>query len=344
MPEPWESIKEPLQKLVAGRDLTANEAAAALGAVLGGDSTTVQVGALLALLRAKGHAAAELAGFSLKLAERMPPIDLGVRPEGLVDLGGAGLERQVVSPVLGGAAIVAAAAGVKIVASVSRGGPDGFGSADIFALLGVGVGAPLEAHRRCMHDIGIALVQPRVASPFLAQLEPLRHELGFRTLLDEAAAIVSPYGAKRLVIGVSSEAALDSVVAAIRRVGAQHAIVCQAQDGLDEISVVGKTKLVDVAGGQPDSLYVQPESLGLKKHPAGAVVARNAEEGALALNGVFQGQAGPVRDAVVLNAAAAIRVGGFASSYEKAVEVAKRCVSSGRPNELLERLVRLTVA
>lgn len=343
MSETWEALKEPLQKLVQGRDLTSSEAGAALGALLSGEATAVQVGALLGLIKVKGAAAAELAGFAGKIGERMPPIDLGIRPEALVDLGGAGTDRSAVSAVNIGAAVVAAGAGVKVVTGISRGGPQGFGTADALALLGVHVDAPLPAHQRCMAELGVAFVQADRLSPFLSQIEPLHRELGFRTILDQVAAITSPFGARRVVVGVSSEGALEATSQVLKRLGIQFGIAVFGLDATDEVSVSAKSKLAEVTGGAIETSYVQPESFGMRKWAAGSTVAKTAEEGALQLSTVFQGQPGPVRDAVILNAALAIRAGGFASSYEKGVEVAKRCLASGRPTELMERLIRITV-
>jgi anthranilate phosphoribosyltransferase len=343
MSETWEALRDPLQKLVQGRDLTATEAGAALSALLSGEATAVQVGALLGLIKVKGAAAAELAGFVSKIAERMAPIDLGVRPEVLVDLGGSGSDRNTVSPVYAASAVVAVAAGVKCVTAISRGGVGGFGTADALALLGVHVDAPLPAHQRCMQELGVAFVQADRLSPFLSQVEPLHRELGFRTILDQVASIASPFGARRQVLGVTTEGALDATSQVLKRLQVQFGIAVCGLDATDEITVSAKSKVAEVTGGQIEVSYVQPESFGLRKWAAGSTAAKTAEEAALQLSMVFQGQPCALRDAVVLNAALAIRAGGFASSYEKGVEVAKRCLASGRPTELLERLIRITV-
>jgi len=344
MTEPWESLRDPLLKLIQGRDLTSNEAGGALAAILAGEATAVQVGALLALMKSKGAATTELAGFAMKVQERLPPIDLGIRVESLVDLGGAMLERPAVSIAFLGAAVVAAAAGVKVATSISRGGPHGFGSADALALLGVHVDAPLAAHQRCMQELGVAFVQADRLSAFVAQVEPLHRELGFRTILDQVACLTSSFGAKRQVLGAVSEQALDATAQVLKRLGVQHAIVAHGLEGTDEVSACAKSKLSEVLGGQVEASYVQPESYGLRKWAPGSLTARTAEDAALQLTGVLRGESGAARDGVILNAAAAIRVGGFASSYEKGVEVARRCLASGRPTELMERLIRITMA
>lgn len=343
MPEPWESMRDLLQKLASGRDLTVSEAGAAMGGILSDEATPAQVGAFVTLLRAKGEAISEIVGCATKIQEQFAPIELGIRAESLVEMSGTGCDRPSMFNTTTGAALVAAASGVKVVKLVSRGRAGSIGTADVLAALGVNVDAPLYTIQRCMQELGIAFMSSEIYGVALARVEAPRRELGFRTVFNVLQAVVSPVGAKRQVVGVYNEKLIDPVATVLKKLGVQHAMVVHGLDGLDEITTTGKSKICEVHGGQIEASYLQPEIYGFKRSPPLAAQARSAEESALLLNAVLSGQMGVARDMIVLNAGAAIRVGGFASSFDKAVEVAKRTVASGRPKEILERLIKLTV-
>ena len=343
MPESWENMRDLLQKLVSGRDLTVAEAGAATGTILSGQATAAQIGAFMTLLRMKGEATTEIIGCASKIQELYAPIDLGIRAEALVEMSGTGSDRPSMFNISTGAALVAAASGVKVAKLVSRGQAGAIGTADVLAALGVNVEAPLYTLQRCMQELGIAFLSSEIYGEAFARVEAPRREVGFRTIFNILQAIVSPVGARRQVIGVYNEKLIDTVATVLKKLGVQHALVVHGLDGTDEITTTGKSKICEVHGGQSETSYLQPEIYGFKRSPALAAQARTAEESALLLNAVLSGQLGVARDMIVLNAATAIRVGGFASSFDKAVEVAKRSIASGRPKEVLERLIKLTV-
>jgi anthranilate phosphoribosyltransferase len=335
-------MREYLQKLAAGRDLTTAEAGAAMDSILGGEATPVQVGAFLTLLRQKGEASSEIVGCAQRIQERVAPIDVGARPESLVEMSGTGCDKPSMVGVSIGAALVAAASGVKVAKRVSRGQGGAVGTADVLRALGVNVEASLSTLQRCVQEVGIAFLSAEVHCAGLAFLETPRRELGLRTIFNVLQAVMSPVGARRQVVGVQGEKVVDTVATALKKIGVQHAIVIHGLDGVDEISAAGKSKVCEVRGDAVETSYLQPEIYGFKRSPP-AAHPQSPEEGALLLNAAMSGQAGAARETIVLNAAAAIRVGGFASSYDKAVEVAKRSIASGRPKELLERLIKVTL-
>lgn len=344
MPEPWEPTRDLLVKLAAGRDLTVAEASAAMEAFISGTATAAQAGAFLTALRMKGEAATEIAGCALKLQERFSPLDLGMRPESIVEMSGTGVERAAsVFPITIAAALLAAASGVKVVQEATAGRAGAVGNADVLAALGLNVTAPVATLMRCMQELGIAFIPEESYGETFSRIEQPGREIGFRTVLRLLRAVVSHVGAKRQVIGVYNEKIAETVAHVLKKVGMQHAMVVHGLDGLDHITTTGKSKVCEVKDGAIDTQYIQPESFGLKRAPLGAYSAKTAEEGAMILNGVLSGQQGPARDVVILNAAAAIRVGGFASSFDKAVEVAKRSLGSGRPKEVLEKLIKISL-
>jgi anthranilate phosphoribosyltransferase len=340
MTEELSDFRDTVRKLAAGKDLTSVEAAAATEAIIDGRVTPTQVGAFLLGLRQKGEAVSEIAGVATKTQERLKMVDL--RRENLVDIAGTGTEKVQTFNISTAAAIVAAGAGVRIAKQVVRSASGRIGAADTLTALGVNVEVGLLTLQRCIHDVGLAFLPVTAYHTVTSLVEPARHELGIRTIFSIAGPITNPAGAKRLVIGVPEEKQVETLAQIMKRLGCQYGMVVSGLDGLDEISIGGKTKVCEIVGGTIQNYYLSPDQVGIARTPAGALRATTAEESALIVNEVLNGAAGPARDIVTVNAAAIIRVGGFASSLEKGVEVARRTLDAGRAREVLERLIKLT--
>jgi anthranilate phosphoribosyltransferase len=231
---------------------------------------------------------------------------------------------------------------VKVAKQVSRASSGGQGSVEALLALGVNVEVGINTLQRCMNEVGLCFLFTDAHNNVLARLEGPRREVGVRSIFNIVQPIVNPAGAKRQVIGVFSEKLTDVLAQVLRKLGMQHCMVVFGLDGLDEITTSGKTKVAELYQGAVSSYYLSPEQFGIARSAASAYRATSAEESALIINEVLNAHPGPARDVVVLNAAAAIRVGGFASSLEKAVEIAKRSIDSGRAKEVLERMIKLT--
>jgi anthranilate phosphoribosyltransferase len=230
---------------------------------------------------------------------------------------------------------------VKVAKQVAR-ESGGLGSADALLALGVNVDIGINTLQRCMNEVGIGFIQTTTYHEVLTRIEAPRTQVGVRSIFNIVQPLSSPAGAKRQVVGVYSEKLTEIVAQVLKKLGMQHSMVVYGLDGLDEITTSGKTKVSELYQGQISHSYLSPEQFGIARAAATAYRAETAEESALLINEVLSGRPGPARDVVVLNAAAAIRVGGFASSLDKGVEVAKRSIDSGRAKEVLERLVKLT--
>jgi anthranilate phosphoribosyltransferase len=331
-------MRELVRKLASGKDLTVSEAGAAMSAIVEGEATPAQIGAFIMALKLKGEAISEIVGCAAKIQERLSPIDL--KKENLVDITGTGGAAVSTFNISTAAAIVAAASGVKVAKQVAR---EGFrGSAEVLLALGVNVDIGINTLQRCMNEVGLGFVLTKTYHEVLNRVEGPRREVGIRSLFNVLQPLSNPAGAKRQVIGVYSEKLSEVVAQVLKKLGMQHSMVVYGLDGLDEISTAGKTKVSELHQGQVNHYYLSPEQFGIARAPATSYRANSAEESALLVNEVLNGRPGPARDVVVLNAAAAIRVGGFASSLEKGVEIAKRAIDGGRAKEVLERLVKLT--
>ncbi len=333
-------VRDVLLKIASGKDLTAGEAAAAMGAIIRGEATAAQIGALIMGLKLKGETIAEIVGCASKVLEVLKAIDL--KQVQLVDITGTGGAGTPTFNISTAAAIVAAASGVKVAKQVSRTAVAGQGSAEALLALGVNVEVGINTLQRCMNEVGLAFVLSHVYHGVLGRLDQPRREVGVRSIFDIVQPISNPAGAKRQVIGVFSEKLTEIVAQVLKKLGMQHSMVVYGLDGLDEISTSGKTKVSELYQGTVNNYYLSPDQVGIARSAPSAYRAHTAEESALIINEVLNGHPGPARDVVVLNAAAVIRVGGFASSLEKAVEIAKRSIDSGRAKEVLERLIKLT--
>ena len=339
MQEAWEEMRELVVKLAGGKDLTVSEAGAAMNAIVQGDATPAQVGAFILALKLKGEAISEIVGCATKVQEKLQPVDL--KKENLVDITGTGGSTSGTFNISTASALVAAAAGVKVAKQVSRSG-QGAGSAEALLALGVNVECGVNTLQRCMNEVGVAFLLTNSYHGILNRLEGPRREVGVRSIFNVIQPLSNPAGAKRGVIGVYSEKLTEIVAQVLKKLGMQHCMVVYGLDGLDEITTSGKTKVSELYQSSIQHYYLSPEQFGVARSAATAYRARTAEESALIVNEVLNGHPGPARDVVVLNAAAAIRVGGFASSLDKGVEVAKRSIDSGRAKEILERLIKLT--
>jgi anthranilate phosphoribosyltransferase len=338
--EPSLGFREILQKIAGGKDLTVNEASLAMDAIIRGEATPAQIGALIMGLKLKGETIAEIVGCATKVQEVLKTIDL--RQQQVVDVTGTGGSGTPTFNISTASAIVAAASGVKIAKQVSRAATAGQGSVEALLALGVNVEVGINTLQRCMNEVGLAFILTDQYHGVLARVEGPRREVGVRSIFNIVQPISNPAGAKRQVIGVFSEKLTDIVCQVLKKLGMQHSMVVFGLDGLDEITTSGKTKVAELYQGAIQSYYLSPEQFGIARSAASAYRAVTAEESALIINEVLNAHPGPARDVVVLNAAAAIRVGGFASSLEKAVEIAKRSIDSGRAKEVLERLIKLT--
>lgn len=339
--EAWEEMRELVQKLASGKDLTVSEASAAMNAIIQGEATPAQIGGFIMALKLKGEAISEIVGCASKVQEKLQPIDL--KKENLVDItgtggSGAGTETFNISTA---AAIVAAASGVKVAKQVSRGGAV-HGSAEALLALGVNVECGINTLQRCINEVGIAFILTSAYHEILNRIDGPRREVGVRSIFNVIQPLSNPAGAKRQVIGVYSEKLTEIVAQVLKKLGMHHSMVVHGLDGLDEITTSGKTKVSELYQGSIQHYYLSPEQFGIARSAATAFRARSSEESALIINEVLNGHPGPARDVVVLNAAAAIRVAGFVSSLDKGVEVAKRSIDSGRAKEVLERLIKLT--
>jgi anthranilate phosphoribosyltransferase len=338
----WPAV---LGKLAAHEDLSPAESAAAMGEILGGEASPSQMAAFIFGLRCKGESAGELAGMlraMLAVAETVPlPPEIARR---LVDTCGTGGDRAGTINVSTIAAFVVAGAGVPVCKHGGRAASSRTGSADVLEALGVEISLPPASVARCIEQAGIGFCFAPRYHPAMRHVVPTRRELGVPTAFNLLGPLANPGRAPYQLVGVGDGRVAETLASVLGSAGAARAWVVHGDDGLDELSIGARSRVVEWAGAGSGlrTFFVEPSELGIaaarREEVAGGDPARNAEA-ALA---VLRGEPGPHRDIVVLNAAAALVVAGEARALGDGLSVAAESIDSGRALGCLERLVLLS--
>ena len=337
MPNPI--LTETIDRLCRSEALTAEEATAVLLEVMEGRASEAQTAGLLIAFRTKGETVAEIAG----MARAMRELAVAVRPadNGLVDTAGTGGGRPTFN-VSTTAAFVAAGAGCRVAKHGNRSATGQSGSADVLEALGARIDLGPEAVARCIDELGFGFMFAPSHHPAMRHVAPVRKELAVRTIFNFLGPLTNPAGATRQLIGVSDARFLDIIAGALAELGCEHALVVSSEDGLDELSVSGPTRVAELRGGRIEAQRVTPESVGLATAPHDAVTAGTPDRNADVARQVLGGGGGPERDLTVLNAGAAIYAAGRADGVAEGVRADEAALDGGGAAAALDRLVALT--
>ncbi|HEV3376122.1 MAG TPA: anthranilate phosphoribosyltransferase [Thermoleophilaceae bacterium] len=322
-----------IDRVAGGEDLSADEAALVLREVMEGGASEAETAGFLMALRTKGETVQEIAGFASTMRALALPVEAG---DDLVDTAGTGGGRPTFN-VSTTAAFVAAGAGCRVAKHGNRSATSQCGSADVLEALGARIDLEPDDVARCIDAVGFGFMfAPRHHSA-MRYVVPVRKALGVRTIFNFLGPLTNPAGARRQVIGVSDPTKIETMAAALGQLGTDRALVVSSADGLDEFSVSGATRVVELRDGRLSTYDVTPEEVGLEPATDGAVGAGMPEENARVLRGVLAGERGTERSLALLNAAAAIYVGGRAESLREGVERAEESIDSGAAGEKLDR-------
>jgi anthranilate phosphoribosyltransferase len=325
-------LTDAIDRLAAGVDLSSDEAARVLREVMEGNASEAEIAGFLIGLRTKGETVQEIAG----LASTMRELALPVRVKGdLVDTAGTGGGRPTFN-VSTTAAFIAAGAGCRVAKHGNRSATSQCGSADVLEALGARIDLEPDAVAACIEEVGFGFMFAPKHHSATRHVVPVRKALGVRTIFNFLGPLTNPAGAKRQVIGVSDPAKLETLALALAELGAESALVVSSADGLDEFSVSGTTRVVELKDGSLTTYDVSPEDLGLAAAGDGAVAAGTPDQNARVLRDVLAGEPGTERSLAVLNAAAAIYVGGLAESLADGVRRAEASIDEGAATRVLE--------
>jgi len=337
---PNDVVTPAIDQVASGRDLTADEAAAVLREIMEGRVSETQSAAFLIALRTKGETVDEVAGLAATMRELALRVDLA-RPD-LVDTAGTGGGAPSFN-VSTTAALVAASAGATVAKHGNRSATGRCGSADVLEALGARIDLEPAAIAECIADVGFGFMFAPVHHQAMRYVVPVRRELAVRTIFNLLGPLTNPAGATRQVIGVADPAYLEIMAGALARLGSESALIVSSEDGLDELSVSAPTRVVELRDGRIDSFTLAPEEAGLERTPADSLAQGDPAENAELTRAVVGGQIeGVERSLVLLNAGAALYVGGAAGSIQAGVREADDAIASGAAAELLERYVAKT--
>lgn len=331
--------------------LTREESREVMAEILRGEATHAQIGALLVALHMKGETIAEIVGFAQAIRAEATPlisedgeaVDLsGTGRDALVDTCGTGGDTSGTFNISTATALTIAGAGVRVAKHGNRNISSKCGSADVMEALGVKVDLPGGRIASCLKQTGIAFLYAPAMHAAMKYVQPVRRELRLRTVFNLLGPLTNPARASAQVVGVYSAELVETLAQALNELGLQRALVVHGNDGLDEITITGPSKVAEVRDGQVRLYEIAPENFGLKRAALDELAGGDAQENAAIILAILRGERSCRRDVVLLNAAAALVAAGLADGIGDAVPLAAYAIDSGHALQRLQLLVEFT--
>ncbi len=334
-------MREILLKLCRREDLSRGEARDAFLHIMSGDATEAQIGGLLVGLAAKGSTVEELVGAASVMREKALPVPAdGI----IVDTCGTGGDVRHTFNISTTAAIITAAAGVKVAKHGNRSASSKSGSADVLEALGVKLEVSSETLAACLDQANIGFAYARSHHPAMRFVAEARSTLGIPTIFNLLGPLTNPAKARHQLLGVFAAELTEKLANVLRELGSHRAWVVHASDGLDELSTISETRISELSDGQVKTWSLDATLLGLPKAKLEDLQVETAEESAAAIRGIFAGTKGPKRDVALLNAAAALVVAERCDELQEGLELAAKAIDSGAAAKTLQSLVRISNA
>jgi anthranilate phosphoribosyltransferase len=347
-------IKEAIAKVVRGNDLTEVEMEKVMDEIMSGTATPAQIGSFVTALRMKGETVDEITGaaramrakaIKIRLNDHMVNVDrdeINVEDETILDTCGTGGDATNTFNVSTACAFVAAGAGVSVAKHGNRAVSSLCGSADVIENLGVKLDITSSDVERCIKEVGIGFLYAPIFHGAMKYAAGPRQEIGVRTIFNLLGPLTNPAGASARVLGVYEPTLTEKIAHVLKRLGSREAFVVCGEGTLDEISICGPTRISHLKNGEVRTFDLTPEEVGLRRATPEAIKGGNAIENAQIIREILNGQQGPKRDIVLLNAAAAFMAVGLDSNFKEGIERAKISIDSGQAKEKLEQLVTFT--
>jgi anthranilate phosphoribosyltransferase len=332
-------IKEAIAALVSGRSLAADDAAQVMEEIMQGEATPAQFGAFVTALRLKGETVDEIVGLARTMRARAIP----VIADGLVvDTCGTGGDGSHTFNISTTAAFVAAGAGLKVAKHGNRAMSSQCGSADVLEALGVKIDLNAEQVQRCLQEVGIGFMFAPAFHPAMKYAAVPRREIGIRTVFNILGPLTNPAGAKAQVLGVAEESLVEKMASVLQHLGCHHALIVHGEDGLDEITISGKTHVCELRDNRIESYVISPEEVGLTSASSDSLKGSGVQENAELLRNILAGAPGPQRDVVLMNTAAVLLAGDKVETLRQGVELAQKTIDSGHALNKLEQLIKVS--
>ena len=330
---------KPLINAAANGPLTSEQATEAFGILFEGDATPSQIGGLLMAMRTRGETVDEYAAAAASMRARCLPVKA---PAGAMDIVGTGGDGKHTLNISTATAFVVAGAGVPVAKHGNRNLSSKSGTADVQGQMGINVMVGPDVVERGLKEAGIGFMMAPMHHPAMKYVAPSRAELGTRTIFNILGPLTNPAGVKRQLTGTFSRDLIQPMAQTLQKLGSEAAWLVHGSDGTDEITITGVTWVAALSGDMIVLREVHPEDAGLPVHPFEAIVGGTPEDNAAAFRALLDGATRAYRDAVLLNAAAALLVAGKVEGLKAGVALAAESIASGAAKRAVETLARVT--
>ncbi|MFL5817657.1 MAG: anthranilate phosphoribosyltransferase [Conexibacter sp.] len=334
-------ITRSIDALACGEDIGADKAAGVLAEIMGGNASEVQIAAFLIALRTKGETVEEIAGLARTMRELATHVPIAHARGDLLDVVGTGGGRQTFN-VSTTAALIAAGAGCTVAKHGNRSATGLSGAADVLEALGARIDLGAAAVGRCVDEVGFGFMFAPTHHAATRFVIPVRRQLAVRTIFNVLGPLTNPAGVTRQLTGVADRRYLEPIAGAFAQLGAAHVLVVSSDDGLDELSTVAPSAVVEVRDGGLSRFTVDAAGVGLDAAQPDELNGGTPEVNAEIARRILAGERGAPRDVAVLNAGAGIYAGGHAETLEAGVRAAEAAIDSGAAAAVLERYVTFT--
>jgi anthranilate phosphoribosyltransferase len=334
-------IKEAIQSLVSGKNLSEAEMAGCMKEIMEGQSTDAQIGSFLTALRMKGETVEEITGAARIMRDKATTIKA---PEGVLDTCGTGGDMSHTFNISTTTAFVVAGAGVPVAKHGNRSVSSQSGSADLLEALGIKIDLTPAMVERCLFETGFGFLFAPLFHPAMKFAIGPRREMGIRTIFNILGPITNPAGAQRQILGVYADALTETLAKVLGKLGALYAIVVHGEDGLDEITISSRTRVSRFCQGKTDNYYVKPEDFGLRKGTIKDIRGGTKDDNAAITLSILNGEKGPRRDIVLMNTAFALIAAGKTEDMKTALSIAADTIDSGKASQKLDEVKRVSNA
>ena len=335
------SPQEALARIIDRGEIQHDEMVSLMRQIMRGEVSPVMISAIMIGLRVKKESIGEISAAAEVMRELATKVEVE-NCQNLVDTCGTGGDSAHTFNISTAAAFVAAAAGARVAKHGGRSVSSKSGSADVLESLGVNLNQTPQQVADGISRIGVGFMFAPNYHSAMKYVAPVRRELGVRTLFNILGPLTNPAGAENQVIGVFHADLVGIVARVLQQLGSHHVMVVHGEDGLDEITIAGKTRIGELKNGEVSEYTIRPEDFGMKISAIETIQVENSEQSRAVLQSVLDNQPGPALDIVLLNAGAAIYVSGVADTLQEGVEVARVAVESGAAKEKLRQLVEIT--
>ncbi len=333
-------IKKAIETIVKGNNLSMSEMVDVMDEIMTGKATSSQIGSFITGLRMKGETVEEITGAVTVMRQKAAKIHTNGDVVDTCGTGGDGLHTFNISTI---SAFVAAGAGVKVAKHGNRSVSSKCGSADLLMGLGVNIEAPIEIVERCIEEIGIGFLFAPMLHPAMKHAIGPRREIGIRTIFNILGPLTNPAGAKFQLIGVYDPDLTEPMANVLKNLGTIRAFVVHGEEGLDEISISGKTKITELRNKKISTYFISPENFGLKKGILEDICGGSMDENVILALDVLSGKEQQARrDIVLLNAAFVLQAAGVTEDITEAVKLSAQSIDSGAAMKKLEGMRAIT--